>query len=73
MSSRGALDGLSTPRQTLGSLLPDGVPSEGLDPGAVGERRRPYARAVRPTTRQGPADSTQGRPAPAAGSRSIRL
>jgi hypothetical protein len=48
------LGGIPTPRQTLESLLSDGVPSRGLDPGAVGERRVIYAHVDHPAIRYGP-------------------
>jgi hypothetical protein len=54
------LGGLSIPRQALGSLLLDGVPLEGQDPGNVGERRCACAHADRPTTRHGQFGSTHG-------------
>jgi hypothetical protein len=42
MSTRGVLGGLPTPRHTLRSLLPDGIPPERRDLGPL-RRRRPSA------------------------------
>jgi hypothetical protein len=49
MLSRGVLGDLLIPRQTLGSLLPDGVPPAGKIQVTFGERFHPtHARAVQP-------------------------
>jgi hypothetical protein len=53
------LVGLTIPRQTLGSLLPDGVPSSWeRDPGVVGELGRLCAHVNRPTIRRGLSSSS---------------
>jgi hypothetical protein len=50
MSFRDVLSSLPTLRQTLESLLPDGIPP-GSDPGVVGELHRLYTRADHPARR----------------------